>query len=105
VLTISSEAAEAIRGLVAAPELPDGAMVRIESDPTEGLQIGLVDAPSPGDEVVEGEGIEVAVDPETASLLDDKFLDAAVEEDEITFTVTDQASRNGRPPDEVIPKP
>jgi Fe-S cluster assembly iron-binding protein IscA len=103
VLTISSEASEAIRGIVAAPELPDGAMLRIDSQPGQGLQIGVVVEPSPGDELVEGEGVEVAVDAATATLLEDKFLDAAIEENEVTFTVTDQASRNGTPPEDALP--
>lgn len=103
-LAISTEASEAIRGIVAAPELPDGAMLRIDSQPGQGLQIGVVVEPSPGDELVEGEGIELAVDPTTAALLEDKFLDAAIEDNEVTFTVTDQATRNGRPPEDPLPE-
>jgi iron-sulfur cluster assembly protein len=94
-LAISSEASEAIRGIVAASELPDGAMLRIDSQPGSGLQIAVVVEPSPGDELVEGEGVELAVEPATAALLEDKRLDAAIEHDEVTFTISDQASANG----------
>jgi iron-sulfur cluster assembly protein len=98
VLAISSEASEAIRGIVAAPTVPDGAMLRIDSQPGTGLQIGVVVEPSPGDEVLESDGVELAIEPATAALLDDKRLDAAVDQGEVTFTISDQASANGAGP-------
>ena len=94
-LVISSEASEAIRGIVAAPTIPDGAMLRIDSEPGNGLQIGVVVQPAPGDEVLETDGVELAIEPATAVLLDDKRLDAAIEQGEVTFTISDQASANG----------
>jgi iron-sulfur cluster assembly protein len=97
-LAISSEASEAIRGIVAAPTLPDGAMLRIDSQPDTGLQIGVVVEPAPGDEVLESDGVELAIEPATAALLEDKRLDAAIEEGEVTFTISDQASANGTAP-------
>jgi iron-sulfur cluster assembly protein len=97
-LAISSEASEAIRGIVAAPDIPDGAMLRIDSQPESGLQIAVVVEPAPGDEVVEGDGVELAVEPATAALLEDKRLDAAIEHNEVTFTISDQASANGAAP-------
>jgi iron-sulfur cluster assembly protein len=98
VLVISSEASEAIRGIVAAPTIPDGAMLRIDSQPDSGLQIGVVEEPVPGDEVLETDGVELAIEPATALLLDDKRLDAAIDEGEVTFTISDQASANGAAP-------
>jgi iron-sulfur cluster assembly protein len=95
VLVISSEASEAIRGIVAAPTIPDGAILRIDSQPGSGLQIGVVEEPAPGDEVLETDGVELAIEPATAVLLDDKRLDAAIEQGEVTFTISDQASANG----------
>ena len=94
-LVISSEASEAIRGIVAAPTIPDGAILRIDSQPGSGLQIGVVEEPAPGDEVLETDGVELAIEPATAVLLDDKRLDAAIEQGEVTFTISDQASANG----------
>jgi iron-sulfur cluster assembly protein len=94
-LVISSEASEAIRGIVAAPTIPDGAILRIDSQPGSGLQIGVVEEPAPGDEVLETDGVELAIEPATAVLLDDKRLDAAIELGEVTFTISDQASANG----------
>jgi iron-sulfur cluster assembly protein len=95
VLVISSEASEAIRGIVAAPTIPDGAMLRIDSQPGSGLQIGVVGEPAPGDEVLQSAGVELAIEPATAVLLDDKRLDAAIDHGEVTFTISDQASANG----------
>ena len=94
-LVISSEASEAIRGIVAAPTIPDGAMLRIDSEPGNGLQIGVVVEPAPGDEVLESDGVELAIEPTAAALLDDKRLDVAIDHGEVTFTISDQASANG----------
>jgi len=98
VLVISSEASEAIRGIVAAPTIPDGAMLRIDSEPGNGLQIGVVVEPAPGDEVLESDGVELAIEPTAAALLDDKRLDVAIDHGEVTFTISDQASANGAAP-------
>ena len=103
-LSITTQASEAIRGITASPELPDGAMLRIDSQPGSGLQIGVVTEPAPGDEVVESEGVEVALEPATATLLEDKRLDAAIDADagQVTFTISDQSdappSQNGSGP-------
>ena len=97
-LVISSEASEAIRGIVAAPTIPDGAMLRIDSEPGNGLQIGVVVEPAPGDEVLETDGVELAIEPTAAALLDDKRLDVAIDHGEVTFTISDQASANGAAP-------
>ena len=97
-LVISSEASEAIRGIVAAPTIPDGAMLRIDSEPGNGLQIGVVVQPAPGDEVLESDGVELAIEPTAAALLDDKRLDVAIDHGEVTFTISDQASANGAAP-------
>jgi len=40
--------------------------------------------------VIEGEGALVFLEPEAASLLDDKVLDARVEQDQVAFTIADQ---------------
>jgi iron-sulfur cluster assembly protein len=98
VLIISSEASQAIRSIVTAPTIPDGAILRIDSQPDIGLQIDVVEEPAPGDEVLETDGVELAIEPATAVLLDDKRLDAAIDEGEVTFTISDQASANGAAP-------
>jgi hypothetical protein len=99
-LEISPQASEAIRGIAAATEDTDGAILRIASSPDEGLLIELANGPEPGDVMIEDAGAELAVEPTAAVLLDDKLLDASFEEDDgVTFTVSDQASANGVPPE------
>jgi Fe-S cluster assembly iron-binding protein IscA len=99
VLAITPRASEAIRAIVMANEAPEGAVVRIDSEPEEGLQIALVDGAQPDDVLIEEDGAELALDPTVAVLLDDKRLDASFEEGlGVTFSVSDQASSNGRPP-------
>jgi iron-sulfur cluster assembly protein len=89
-LAISSEASQAIRGILAAPDLPEGAIVRITSA-EEGLNLALVDSPQPDDQLVAHEGAAVAIEAATAPLLDDKLLDAEMQDEQVTFSLTDQA--------------
>jgi iron-sulfur cluster assembly protein len=98
VLAITPNAAEAINGIVAASELPEGAGLRITSETEEiesgeartDLRISLAEQPDEGDQVPEG--TQVFIEQETASLLDDKLLDADISGDEIQFSLRDQAS-------------
>ena len=98
-LAVSPQASEAIRAIVASAETPEGAVLRIASEPDAGLQIALVESPEPEDVVVEEEGGALAIEATTAKLLDDKRLDASFEgEAGVTFTVSEQPGLNGRPP-------
>jgi Fe-S cluster assembly iron-binding protein IscA len=98
VLTISPEASHAIRGILEASDVPDGSMLRISPQQTDGasagasLVVSVIDTPPPEDQVVEGEEeVAVAVDPTAAVLLDDKQLDATVVGDQISFSIAEQA--------------
>ena len=88
-LAITSQASEAIRGILDDESVPDGTIVRIASA-EEGLQLALVDGPEPDDEVVATEGAALAIEAATAALLDDKLLDAEMQDEEVTFSLTDQ---------------
>jgi Fe-S cluster assembly iron-binding protein IscA len=96
VLTISPEASHAIRGILSASDAPDGSMLRISPEPTNGasaeasLVVSVIEAAPPDDQVVEGEEVEVAVEPTAAAMLDDKQLDATVVGDQISFTIGEQ---------------
>ena len=96
-LAISEDAATAIRGIVGASGVPEGAGLRITSElnteeggePRTDLRLSLVAAPEEGDEVLEAERVFVA--PEAAGILDDKLLDADVQGDEVQFSLDVQA--------------
>ena len=95
-LTISPEASHAIRGILDASDVPDGSMLRISPQQSDGaapgasLAISVIENPPPDDQVVEGEEVAVSVEPTAAVMLDDKQLDATVVGDEISFTIAEQ---------------
>jgi iron-sulfur cluster assembly protein len=96
VLTLTPVAAEAVRKLVeAAPVDDEDGGVRITAGETtpEGtpLQLTLVDGPEPADEVVDEAGAHVWIEPTLAPFLQDKILDAQLEDHGVAFAVRDQA--------------
>jgi Fe-S cluster assembly iron-binding protein IscA len=97
VLTITPEASHAIRGILDASEAPDGSMFRISPQgedggaPGPGLMLSVIEAPPPDDQVVEAEGVAVALEPSAAVMLDDKELDATTVGEEINFSIGEQA--------------
>jgi Fe-S cluster assembly iron-binding protein IscA len=52
----------------------------------------VVALPAEDDEVFEEEGARLFLDPESASLLEDKLLDASLEQNQVAFTLTDQTA-------------
>lgn len=93
-LAIGESAAEAIRGLVAAPEVPDGAGLRITAPPRAGtsFELSVAGTPAEDDEVVEEQGAQVFLEPSAAALLDDKRLEAQVEAGQVTFAIAELAA-------------
>lgn len=77
-LTLTPDAASAVRAIVAASELPSEAGgLRIAADPAErALTLSLAAVPAEDDEVVDAGGARVFLDEPAAQLLDDKVLDA-----------------------------
>jgi iron-sulfur cluster assembly protein len=92
-LTLTPIASEAIRQLSAQTEDPEASGIRIAPGPesTEGtaLELSLVEEPDPADEKVDGGGATVYLEPAVAGFLDDKVLDAQVDEGRVTFVVCD----------------
>ena len=86
-LALTQGAADAVERIVTQTETPDSAVLRItsrnESDngagPQRELEMALVTKPQEDDVLVEG--IPIAVEPSTLEFLDDKILDAEVEEE------------------------
>jgi iron-sulfur cluster assembly protein len=91
-LAISDNAAEAIRGLLAAPEVPDSAGLRIAAPSTGevSFELSVAATPAEDDEVVEEQGAQVFLEPNAAALLEDKRLDAQVDAGQVTFAIAEQ---------------
>src|SRR5579875_3300423 len=67
-LTLTDNAANEIRNIVAHPEVPDSSGVRITSAPTGGLTLSLAAEPTDGDTVVDEAGARVFLEPTAAEL-------------------------------------
>lgn len=78
-LAVTENATDVIRQLTDRPEMPDSAGLRIaSSEQAENLTVSPADNPEEGDQVVENEGARVFLEAEVAMMLDDKILDARV---------------------------
>ena len=101
-LTITSNAAEAIRAIVESTEVPDQGGIRISIAHQNGaqasLELAISPAPMEGDEVLEEEGAHVFLDELAAVALDDKSLDAEIEGDQISFGIVERDDGGPEPP-------
>jgi iron-sulfur cluster assembly protein len=105
VLTLTPTAAEAVRRLVgSAPvESAEGLRIAPGQATAEGtsLELTIVEGPEIDDQEVTESGAHVFLEPEVAEFMDDKVLDAALEETGVRFSIRDQESfdpgSNGRP--------
>ncbi|GAA1583388.1 hypothetical protein GCM10009678_77570 [Actinomadura kijaniata] len=89
-LTLTDGAVQVIRTVTANPELPPETGIRIEPgvNGSDALRLSVAAAPEAGDQIVEEEGARVYLEPEVAQLLDDKTLDAQVDQQgEVEFTI------------------
>lgn len=91
-LTLTENAVMVIRDLAAQEGAPQTAGLRIAADPSAGsLTIEATAQPAPGDQVVEDLGARLFLDSDAAEMLDDKALDASVDEQgEVQFAVMDR---------------
>lgn len=93
-LTITDSAASAIRSLTSQPDLPDDTGLRImaQGAGAPSFQLALTQGPAAGDQVVEEGGARVFLEPAAAGALEDKALDAQVNErGDLAFRISDQA--------------
>jgi Fe-S cluster assembly iron-binding protein IscA len=92
-LALTQGAADAVETIVAQQETPDRAVLRITtrtesnngSQPQQELEMALVTEPQEDDVLVEG--IPIAVEPNTLEFLDDKILDAEINEGGFHFSL------------------
>jgi iron-sulfur cluster assembly protein len=92
-LTLTDSAASAIRSLTSQEDLPEETGLRImkQGDGATSFQLALTEGPEAGDQVVEEGGARVFVEAEAAVILDDKALDAQLnEQGDLAFRISDQ---------------
>lgn len=92
-LVLTDNATSVIRALADRPELPDASGLRIASTQEDAgaLTITTVGTPEAGDQVLEDEGARVFLEPSAALVLEDKILDATVnEEGRVQFLLAPQ---------------
>jgi iron-sulfur cluster assembly protein len=96
-ITLTTEATDAIRELVDNAELPDTGGLRLDmNDATmnsapPSLALTLVETPATGDEVIDHDDVHVYVSRQAAPLLDGKEIDARNEPGGVTFLVNENA--------------
>ena len=82
-LTLTENASAVIKNITGGEEEPDGSGLRIvQQGAAEEAELALTTAasPEPGDQVVEDQGARVFLEETAAETLDDKVLDAQVDE-------------------------
>ena len=91
-LTLTDQAVSAIRNLTTQPGLPTETGLRIAPQDGGDLALSLSAGPQAGDQVIEEADVQVFVQPDAAAVLEDKALDAQINEDgEVSFLLQRQA--------------
>jgi iron-sulfur cluster assembly protein len=93
-LALTDSAVQAVKGIVSsADEASEAGGLRMvaEREGTQAnFQLSVAPLPAEDDEVIEEQGARVFLEPEAASLLDDKVLDASVDQNQVALTIADQ---------------
>ncbi len=92
-LTITTEAAQAINAIVGSSPMPQGGLkisAKPVSDSESTLELSVVESPAEDDQVIEDQGTRVFLEQLASDYLEDKVLDAEVEGEQIRFTLQDQ---------------
>ncbi|MQA73573.1 MAG: hypothetical protein GEU88_04350, partial [Solirubrobacterales bacterium] len=105
-LALTENAEQAVEAIVSQSETPDGAVLRLSAaethdngtEPSRELQLAVVDAPEEGDSVLDG--VAISVEPTTVDYLEDKVLDAEVDEGNVRFSLYLQRAEPAGPADE-----
>ena len=79
-LTLTENACTIVKQFSDHPDTPENAGLRITATPDAQLAVSAADEPVAGDQVVEQDGAKIYLDPDAAEQLDDKVLDAGVDE-------------------------
>jgi len=91
-LALTDNAVEAVKTIVFSSDNETSGlrMVAERAGTQANFQLSVVPLPAEDDEVIEERGARVFLEPEAASLLDDKVLDASIEQNQVAFTIADQ---------------
>jgi iron-sulfur cluster assembly protein len=93
-LALTDSAVQAVKHIVSssdeASETRGLRLVAERAGTQANFHLNVVPMPAEDDEVIEEQGARVFLEPEAASLLDDKVLDASVEHNQVAFTIADQ---------------
>lgn len=84
-LVLTEAAAEVVKSVTSVSQTPDRSGLRISSSVTgpedaSSLRVTAASSPDDQDQVVENAGARVFVEPQAAAYLDDKVLDAQLDE-------------------------
>lgn len=84
-LILTEAAAEVVKSVTSNPQAPDGGGLRIASSIPQprdatALQVTAAEGPEDNDQVVEAAGAVVFLEPQAAAYLQDKVLDAQIDE-------------------------
>lgn len=95
-LALTDNAVQAVKHIVASSEESSetgGLRMVAEQDGMQAnFALSIVPLPAEDDVVVDEQDARVFLEPQAASLLDDKVLDAVVEQNRVSFTIVDQAA-------------
>ena len=93
-LALTDSAVQAVTEIVSssdeASETGGLRMVAKQAGTRVNFQLSVVPVPAEDDEVIEEQGARVFLEPDAASLLDDKVLDAKLDQNKVAFTIADQ---------------
>jgi iron-sulfur cluster assembly protein len=93
-LALTDSAVEAVTEIVSSSEEPSETggvrMVAERAGTQVNFKLSVVPVPAEDDEVIEEQGARIFLEPDAASLLDDKVLDAKLEQNNVAFTIADQ---------------
>lgn len=104
---VTTNASQAIQSILASAQLPTGSGLRIVpgtpgdgSTPEAGpLQLEVASQPAAQDEVVSEQGANVFMEPTVAPMLQDKVLDARMDQEgQVRFVIGQQATESGQQP-------
>jgi iron-sulfur cluster assembly protein len=94
-LALTEGAVDAVKRLVeSSEETTDSSGLRMVVEPAgprTNLQLSVVQLPAEDDQIIEEQGARIFLEPEAAALLDDKVLDASVEQGQVAFTLAEQS--------------